>query len=244
MIARHLVYGCVLTWSLIAQAGAGVIMDQIGPNSTFQQGLSNNRTQISNFYASAPQFDISVTDDFLVSDRAAVDNVEAAIFASNSMHGFANLSALRVNIFSAPPTATGFSAGDLLSVDIPVANVAFTAPWTLDPLTRLAKMDLSNRGVLLDPGTYWLSVVAINNSFSTDIGILMSSFSGAPGNENARQVGSGLWGGGGNLSLNADAAYRISATAVPEPSTLLLGCVSLALLAFRRDGINEQASVR
>lgn len=209
-------------------------MDQIGPNGGFQEGLSDNRTQISNFYASAPQFNIAVTDDFTISERADVDHVEAAIFASNATHGFTALSALRVNVFSSQPTATSFSAGDLLSVDIPVGSVVFTSPWTLNPLTRLATMDVSASNLSLDPGTYWLSIVAINNSFSTDIGILMSSFTGVPGNDNARQVGSGLWGNGGNFALNADAAYRINGTTVPEPAALLLVGVSLLAVALRR----------
>ena len=70
--------------------------------------------------------------------------------------------------------------------------------------------------------------------FSNDMGILMSSFAGTPGNDNARQVGSGLWGGGGNRALNADAAFRLSGTVIPEPSTFVLVSAGLALLARRR----------
>jgi hypothetical protein len=214
-------------------ASAATLMDQIGSNGSFQQGLSNASTQISNFYASAPQYNITVTDDFSLTGKAVLSGVDAALFATN---GFGQLTALRVNIFDTQPTAANYAAGNLFSVDVQVANIGFTSPWTTDPLTRLAAIDLSGYGLTLDAGTYWLSVVAQNNSFSSDIGIFMSSFAGTPGNDNARQVGSGLWGGGGDRALNADAAYRITGTfaapvpSVPEPETYALMLAGLGVL--------------
>lgn len=139
-----------------------------------------------------------------------------------------------MNIFSAQPSAANAASGDVLSADIQIAQVALTSPWTSSTLTALASVDLSARNLVLKPGTYWLSVVAIHSSFSTDMGILMSSFAGTPTNDNARQVGSSLWGGGGNRALNADAAFRLSGTVIPEPSTFVLVSAGLALLAGRR----------
>jgi hypothetical protein len=219
---------------LAPAAGAVSLMDQIGPDGSFQQGLSNNSTQISNFYASAPQFNIAVADDFTLAGSASVSSVEAALFASNSSVGFGQITGLRVNFFSAQPSGSNFLTGDVLSADIPIAAVTLTSPWTTSALTTLASIDLSALNLVLSPGSYWLSVVAINNSFATDMGILMSSFAGTPGNDNARQVGSTLWGGGGDRGLNADAAFRVSGTPIPEPSTLMLVGAGVLLLARRR----------
>jgi hypothetical protein len=220
--------------ALAPASDALLLMDQIGPDGSFQQGLSNNSTQISNFYASAPQYDIAVADDFTLSEPAILSTVEAALFASNASVGFGQITALRVNLFSTQPSAVNVMVGDVLSHDIPISQVSLTSPWTTSTLTALASVDLSASALLLSPGTYWLSVVALNNSFSTDFGVLMSSFAGTPGDDDARQVGSGLWGGGGDRALNADAAFRVNGAAVPEPSTALLFGAGMVLLARRR----------
>lgn len=223
-------------------ASAAALMDQIGPDASFQEGRSNNVSQISNFYASAPQYDVAVIDDFTLTDEAVIGSVSAALFASDGDTGFSLLSALRVNIFSAQPGPASLRAGDLLARTVAVADVAFTSPWTGSPLSRLAVIDLSSADLHLAAGTYWLSVVAINNSFYTDIGVFTSSFAGAVGNRNnARRISAtGLWPGGPDLALDADAALRVDGSdvnAVPEPGTwalLLAGGLGLAVGAARR----------
>ncbi|HRI17457.1 MAG TPA: hypothetical protein PL196_02940 [Burkholderiaceae bacterium] len=235
-----------LAAAVLLLAGAGsasavALMDQIGPDASFQEGRSHNVNQISNFYASAPQYDVAVIDDFTLADEAVIGSVSAALFASDNDTGYSALTGLRVNIFSSRPAPSALYAGDVLTTTVATASVVFTAPWTSNPLSRLAVIDLSAHDLHLAAGTYWLSVVAINNSFYTDIGVFTSSFAGAIDNcNNARRISStGLWPGGRDFALNADAAYRIDGSyvhAVPEPGTcaLLAGGLLLVVGAARR----------
>ena len=230
---------------LLAGAGsvsAAALMDQIGPDASFQEGRSHNVNQISNFYASAPQYDVAVIDDFTLADEAVIDSVSAALFATDNDTGYSALTGLHVNIFSTQPAPSALHAGDVLSTTIATGSVAFTAPWTSNSLSRLATIDLTALDLHLAAGTYWLSVVAINNSFYTDIGVFTSSFAGAIDNRNnARRISStGLWPGGQDFALNADAAYRIDGDyvhAVPEPATwtlLLGGLIGVSACVRRR----------
>lgn len=227
--------------AVCTSASAAALMDQIGPDSSYQQGRSHNINQISNFYASAPQFDVAVIDDFTLKGEAVIDGVSAALFASDADTGYAALTGLRVNIFSARPAPTALYAGDILSKTVAAGSVVFTEPWTSDPLSRLAAIDLGALDLHLAAGTYWLSVVAINNSFQTDIGVFTSSFAGAPDNRNnARRIGiSSVWPGGQDLALGADAAFRVDGryvAPIPEPATavLLTGGVAVVALGARR----------
>lgn len=232
---------CMLALAAGGPAFATALMDQIGPDGSYQEGRSHNINQISNFYASAPQYDVAVIDDFTLSDEAVIGSVSAALFASDNDHGFSQLAALRINIFSTRPAPAALHAGDLLAQTVGVADVAFTSPWTSNPLSRLAVVDLSALDLHLAAGTYWLSVVALNNSFQTDIGVFTSSFAGAVDNRNNahRISATGLWPGGQDLALNADAALRVEGRyvhAVPEPGTwaLLSGGLLLVSGAARR----------
>lgn len=231
---------------LLAGAGSAsgaALMDQIGSDGSYQQGRSHNTRQISNFYASAPQYDVAVIDDFTLTGEAVVHGVSVALFATDNDTGFSMLTGLRVNIFSHRPVPPGeLYAGDVLVKTVSVADIAFTTPWTTDALSRLAVMDLTALNLHLAAGTYWLSVVALNNSFQTDSGVYTSSFAAPPDNrDNARRIGSSaVWPGGQDLALGADAAFRIDGAyvpAIPEPATFALfgaGLFALATVQLRR----------
>jgi hypothetical protein len=182
-----------------------------------------------------------VIDDFTLTDEAVIGSVSAVLFATNNNTGYSLMSGLRINIFSSQPAPAALHAGDVLATTVAAADVAFTTPWTSNSLSRLAVIDLSAHDLHLAAGTYWLSVVAINNSFSTDIGVFTSAFAGAIDNRNnARRISvTGLWPGGQDLALNADAAYRIDGNyvhAVPEPAVwaLLLGGMTGLAAGVRR----------
>ena len=78
-----------------------------------------------------------------------IDSVSAALFATDNDTGYTLLTGLRVNIFSSQPAPAALRAGDVLATTIATASVAFTAPWTSDPLSRLAVIDLSAEAIKL-----------------------------------------------------------------------------------------------
>ena len=170
---------CGLALAAAGSASATTLMDQIGPSASHQQGLSNNLAQISTFYRHAAHYNASVIDDFTLADPAALSGVEAAFFAFSirGLDGWDQLTGIRVNIFDTQPNlAMNYQLGNLFSADIPWWNIGFVSPWTTDPMTRLASIDLSGYQLTLPAGTYWLAVMALADGYSTDIGILMSSF--------------------------------------------------------------------
>jgi hypothetical protein len=83
--------------------------------------------------------------------------------------------------------------------------------------------------IALKAGTYQIAVIAQLNSSVGEVGVYESSL-GFPGGLNAALANPGGGLGNGPLSAtNEDAAYRITAQSVPEPSAALMMSIGLGL---------------
>jgi hypothetical protein len=221
---------------LSSQSGRAdvVVMDQIG-NPAALIPVSATLSQM--FEPANAALSSATVDDFTLSSATSLTSVQAAMLAFNPglVTSFSSVTAWEIEIYSSQAAATTTIIGDIANVSIAPANVTIT-PGIVpsDVGSALITIPVS---IALKAGTYQIAVIAQLNKSVGEVGVYESS-GGFPGGLNGALTnpGGGL-GLAGNIQQNGeDAAYRITAQSVPEPSAALMMSIGLgmSLVTLRR----------
>ena len=205
---------------------------------------------LSNYFATTnacgcfPGFDSQVVDAFTLTSRSRLTGINAALVAIqqnpvSNFTGFADADGYRINIFSDVALTATQRIGDVFSTVVAPGAVSFgpSLAYTGDFAEFLVGSTLASLpvDVTLGSGTYWLSVVALNEPDNNEsIGVLAHGTGAAvfanPG---------GAFGiPGDQLSLDKTAGYAVIGVAnVPEPATwavMIMGSGAVGGAARRR----------
>ena len=243
VVVAMALFGLVLTMVIPSSPALGgiVIMDQIGPDSTFTDGQISYASQ--DFEPAYDEYDIGALDDFQV-DSATLNltQLEAVVGGWGVITNWDLVTGWRVEIYDSVAAAgtslTGNMASDLFTpVEVSLASFGTDI---LGGETFLATVPLDI--TLPGAGQYWVSLIPQNDfELNGQTGIIESAFTGIPSNLNAHQANPNLGFGAGpswpishpDLGIPVDLAYRLEA--IPEASTyLLFGLGTVGLLVWRR----------
>ena len=211
-------------------------------------GLSNIFTH-DNACGCGPLQSGAVVDSFTLSSTSHITQVQAALTGIlenevSNFSGFQNAAGYQVNIYSSADAAVNSITGDLYSHTFAPGDVSFGAGFEetgyTDYLvgTSLASFSIDKT---LSAGTYWLSVVGIDDPDSNEsIGVALY------GSGNAIQTNpGGDFGFDGNAYPTGETAgYAVSGVAgVPEPASWAMlvagfGLTGGAMRARRKSAIS------
>lgn len=238
MIRSTLIVAALAGISASASAQFALI-DQIGPNSTFQEGQPGRASQ--EFEAANAAFHVAMIDDFRVNHAAGVTLrvAEAAVVGFNIPGGMSNnlhlVTGWRFEVYSSVAAAGANLTGDVASTTIAAGAAGITTPWTTAPQSGLVTLDISGANIHLNPGLYWMAIIP-QLAFGTggQLGVYDSTFVGFPANGNSHQVNpGGGFGFGQSAPRDTNSAYRL--TAIPAPGAIaLMGLAGLAAVRRRR----------
>ena len=178
-----------------------------------------------------PTDSASAVDSFTLGSESHLTSVDAALVAiqQNPMSDFSGFGAsqgYQVNIYSSEANAVANLTGDLYSVTLAPSAVSFGAPVGLAPgladYEGLVGSTLASLPVdkVLGPGTYYLSVIGIDDPDSNEsIGVGVSGSGTAFGANPGGDFGLP----GNRFDIQENAGYAVFGVAgVPEPATWAL----------------------
>ncbi|MDQ6654798.1 MAG: PEP-CTERM sorting domain-containing protein [Verrucomicrobiota bacterium] len=221
-------------------ASAVTPIDQI-TGTTFGSASASQRFEDAN-----SAFNIGAIDDFTVGGSTLrLQTVDAVFLGFGGFTSYSNVISWAVEIYSSRAAAGSNLTGNVVHVDIPAGspNVTVTTGFVGgNAASALVSLNLNSFTVsnLLANTTYYLAVIPQLNfgGGGGQLGVYQTT-GGTPGGSNAFQANpAGGFGFGATQDLNANLAYRLTGTAVPEPSSafsfVLGGGALLAALFLRR----------
>lgn len=226
---RKLLLTALLATTSVAPAHAEILLDQLTGVAFTNSTVFNSQDFESTFNI----YDVAVVDDFTIGADYTLTNIAAALGGYNGYNGTAGIAGYQVNIYSAPSAAGASIIGDIASLSLLPGEVTVTPSGVYD----LVSADIN---IALTAGTYYFSLVAINNFASngqvgivTDLDTASNGFQANPG---------GGFGAGTTFAFNptGTAGYRITGdltgSVVPEPASwaMMIGGFGLVGGALRR----------
>lgn len=226
-----------LSFALIAAVAtvhASTPIDQItgqtfGPNAEASQHFGSPNSA----------FDIAQIDNFSIgASNVNLNSVDAVFLGFAGFTSYNNVTAWDIEVYSSVGAAASNLNGDVIHLVLAAGNpnISITTGYVgADPLSALVSFDLNSSGLSLNANTgYFLTVIPELNfaAGGGQLGIFDSS-GGTPGGANSFQANpAGGFGFPGNIQQNTvNAALRLTATAVPEPSTTFTMIFGVALLS-------------
>lgn len=215
---------------------AAVVMDQIGGG---QFTYSNNVYASQEFGGDYACYDIAAIDDFSVGTSGlTVTQVQAVIGGWSGVYDiWSGIQGWRVEVYSSVDAAAANLTGDIGSALVG-SGATVNADYFQSDFTN-ALVTLPVNIALGNQGTYYLGVMPILD-FDTygQVGVFDYAY-GFPGGLDAYQVNPGgcfgFWDNQALIDPASNLAYRVEASPVPEPSSLLaLGMGIVPFLAYRR----------
>ncbi len=203
------------------------------------QALGPNAESSQHFGSPNSAFDIAEIDDFSIgSANVALNSLDAVFLGFSGFTSYSNVTAWDIEVYSSVSAAAANLNGNVIHLVLAAGNPNIsitTGAVGGDPLSALVSFNLNSSGLSLNANTsYYLAVIPELNfaNGGGQLGVVDSS-GGIPGGANALQVNpGGGFGFPGNVSqLTVNAAYRLNATAVPEPSTTFTMVLGVALLS-------------
>ena len=212
------------------------IMDQVSSGVN-----ASGNAYASQFFTDFAGFEIASIDDFNVTGSPVKLNyVDAGVLLFNtpfSTFGQFNADKWDVQIYSSVAAAAANFTGNVASATGTMS--VLTTPLGGSNVGALIRLNVSAANIQLNPGTYYVGVTPYAD-FTTrgQVGIFASN-GGTPGGANGWQTNpGGAFGFPGNqqqIAPGTDLMYRINATVVPEPATMVaLGAGLLALTQDRK----------
>jgi hypothetical protein len=216
---------------------ADVVLDQMPVNMADMDAINASQ----DFEATFDTFDVGVIDDFTVNaNQTLVTSVQAMMggfsgFTSGAQ--WANVTGFRVEFYtsiaSGAANLTGNAGSQLVSAG---SATIFDPAWSSFSGT-VRRVTLPVNVVLPGAGTYWVAVIGVMPATSNINQIGVGNNLAILGGSNAHLINpaGGFGMPGNNQNTNMSAAYRVEATAVPEPGSMIaLGLGAAALAARRR----------
>jgi hypothetical protein len=221
-----------------AVSQADVVLNHIPLNMADVSTLNSSQ----DFEASFDAFDSGVIEDFSVT--ALQTNITEVQVMMGGYNGFtsgaqwSSVTGFRVNFYTSPAAGGANLTGNAGNQLVLSGGATIVDPgWSLFNGT-VRRVVLPINVNLPGPGTYWVGVTAVMDAGSAVAQIGVADNLVTTGGDNSNQInpggGFGLPPGNFN-SLGLDSAYRVEATAVPEPGSMIaLGLGAAALAARRR----------
>jgi hypothetical protein len=232
-LRNRLLAACFVAFSCQFGRADVVVMDQIGPNGSDLQNFLGDVSLSQTFEPANAANSSATVDDFTLTSPTTLTSVQVAMLAFNggTFASFAAVTNWEVAIYSSQTAAATTLIGNIADVNIAPANVTILGGFTTDTGSALITIPLA---IALAAGTYQIAVIPrLDFTPFGEVGVYKSS-GGSPGGSNAAIANpGGGFGFTGNLSgLGVDAAYKITAASVPEPSSALLVSIGLGLCLF------------
>lgn len=232
------IFAAIAAIAVAAPASADVLFDQTTGGSYANRYVSQIFTDPS--YAGA--YDAAIVDDFTLANGASLSSVTAAMVGYTSgFQSFTDIQSYTVNIYSSQAAASANLIGDLYTFTIKAAGATVnTNAFTITEATQSLTVDTAYVtipiDVLLNSGTYFLSVTALNDDNTNgQTAVAVNS----PGSAVIANPGGG-YNQGNPIFLGRSAGYRIDGdvtpAAVPEPATWAMMIMGFGLVggAMRR----------